>query len=106
VLIDASFREESRRRSFLDAARGWGIAAALIHCHAEPGVVAERLARRRGDASDAVWTTYLEAARRWEEPDTKTRRLTRTIDTGGDLARSHAAALEVLREFNLLNANG
>jgi predicted kinase len=106
VLVDASFREESRRRSFLEAARRWGIASCLIHCHAEPGVVADRLAHRRGDASDAVWTTYLEAARRWEEPDKTTRGLIRTIDTGGDLACSRAAACEVLREFNMLDAGG
>jgi aminoglycoside phosphotransferase family enzyme/predicted kinase len=106
VLIDASFREESRRRAFLDAARRWGITACMIHCRALPDVVSERLARRRGDASDAVWSTYLEAARHWEEPGPATRSLIRTIDTGGALARSRAAALEVLREFNLLNTDG
>jgi uncharacterized protein len=106
VLIDASFREESRRRAFFDAARRWGIAASMIHCHAEPNVVAGRLARRPCDASDAVWATYLEAARKWEEPDPKTRALIRTIDTGSELARSRAAALDVLREFNLLTADG
>ena len=83
VLVDASFREESRRRTFLDAARGWGIVACLMHCEAAKDVVSDRLDRRRGDASDADWTTYLEAARRWEKPAPLTRAVIRPIDTGG-----------------------
>ena len=69
MLIDASFREESRRRLFLDAARRWGVAGCMLLCRADADVVRRRLAHRRGDASDAGWAIYQEAARRWEEPE-------------------------------------
>jgi len=103
VLIDASFRDESRRRMFLDAARRWGITACLLHCDAEPDVVSHRLASRAGDASDAGWSTYVEAARRWEQPGPLTRAVARPIATGGGRAHSLTQALEVLREFSLLD---
>ncbi len=69
VLVDASFREESRRRLFLDAARRWGVAGCMLLGRADPDVVHSRLAGRRGDASDAGWAIYQEAARRWEAPE-------------------------------------
>ena len=77
VLVDASFREESRRRLFLDAARRWGIAGRLLLCQAAPEVVRRRLDQRHDDASDAGWAIYLEAARRWESLGEDTRSLTR-----------------------------
>ncbi len=76
VLIDATFREQSHRRLFLDAARRWAIAGCLIHCQADPDVVRNRLASRSGDASDADIAIHAEIARRWEEPDLPTRKLT------------------------------
>ena len=69
VLVNASFREESRRRLFLDAARRWGVAGCMLLGRADPDVVHSRLAGRRGDASDAGWAIYQEAARRWEAPE-------------------------------------
>ena len=45
VLVDASFREESRRRLFLDAARRWGVAGRMLLCRADPDVVRRRLDR-------------------------------------------------------------
>ena len=106
VLIDASFREEARRRLFLEAANRWGITACLLLCRAEPDVIRDRLASRRGDASDADGTIYEEIARRWEEPSPPTRKVTREIATGGSRAHSLAQALEVLREFGLLGREG
>ena len=83
VLVDASFREEARRRLFLDAARRWGVAGRMLLCRADPDVVRRRLEQRRGDASDAGWAIYLEAARRWEESGAATRAATVEIDAGG-----------------------
>jgi uncharacterized protein len=103
VLIDASFREESRRRLFLEAARRWGIAALLLLCRADPGIVRHRLDGRRDDASDAGWAIYQEAARRWEEPGEVTRSVTREIDAGGSPSDSLAQALDALREAGLLD---
>jgi aminoglycoside phosphotransferase family enzyme/predicted kinase len=106
VLIDATFREQSHRRLFLDAAHRWAIAGCLILCQADPDVVRNRLAGRRGDASDADIAIHAEIARRWEQPDLPTRELTRTIDTGGTRSHSLAQALGVLRQFGLLQAVG
>ena len=102
VLIDASFREEARRHLFLEAANRWGVTACLILCRAEPDVIRNRLASRQGDASDADGTIYEEIAKRWEEPSSPTRKVTREIVTGGSRAYSLTQALQVLREFGLL----
>jgi aminoglycoside phosphotransferase family enzyme/predicted kinase len=103
VLIDASFREEARRRVFLEAASRWGITGCLLLCRAEPQVIRDRLARRRGDASDADGMIYNEIARRWDELSPPTRKLTRELETGGSRARSLAQALDALADFGLLD---
>jgi aminoglycoside phosphotransferase family enzyme/predicted kinase len=100
VLIDASFREEERRRQFLGAARDWGVPALLLHCQADEATVRQRLARRRGDASDADWSIHAQAAAAWEVPRGPTLRAYRPVDTNGD-------AGEVLgKVMELLNADG
>jgi aminoglycoside phosphotransferase family enzyme/predicted kinase len=101
VLIDASFREESRRQSFLDAARRWGIAARLLLCQADPEVVRRRLDRRLDDPSDAGWAIYQEAARRWEEPGAATRAVTDQIDADGKPAQTLERAVAALRGAGL-----
>jgi predicted kinase len=53
VLVDATFREESWRRAFLEAAARWGVLAALLICRADPDIARTRLERRRKDVSDA-----------------------------------------------------
>jgi predicted kinase len=97
--VDASFREETNRRLFLDAAERWGVPAILLLCQAAPSTVRERLEGRRGDASDADWKIYLEASERWEEPGALTRPAIREIANDGrpELALTHA--LDALREL-------
>ena len=72
--MDATFREESAQRAFLDAARRWAVPALLLLCEADPAVAQARLEDRRGDASDADWAVHLQAAARWEEPGPSTPR--------------------------------
>ncbi len=103
MLVDASFREESRRRLFLDAARRLGIAGRLLLCRADPEVVRHRLDHRRDDASDAGWKIYQEAARRWEPLDAATRAAAREIDAGGTPSQTLDQALAALREAGLLD---
>ena len=43
VLIDANFREERRRLALLDAARRWGVLAAILVCRAPAEAVRGRL---------------------------------------------------------------
>jgi predicted kinase len=102
ALIDASFRDESRRRLFLDAARRWGVAGRMLLLRADPEIVRRRLDGRRDDASDADWTIYQEAARRWEDPRAPARAAVVEIDAGDSPARTLEQALEALRAAGLL----
>jgi predicted kinase len=101
VVVDASFRAETRRRLFLDAARRWGVAGRLLLCRADPEVIRNRLELRRDDASDAGWRIYQEAARRWEPLGADTQAATHEIDAGDSPARTLAEALAALREDGL-----
>jgi aminoglycoside phosphotransferase family enzyme/predicted kinase len=103
ALVDASFREESRRRLFLDAARRWGIIGRILICRADPEVVRQRLDQRRDDASDAGWRIYKEAARRWEDLGTSTRAATDLIDAEGSPAQTLERALGALRSSGLMD---
>jgi aminoglycoside phosphotransferase family enzyme/predicted kinase len=102
VLVDANFRREEQRRLFLDAAARWAVPALVLLCRADAGTIKERLARRRGDASDADWSVFEQLAREWEEPDEATRQAVREFWTAGDPGQSLAAALDALRELDLL----
>jgi aminoglycoside phosphotransferase family enzyme/predicted kinase len=101
VLIDASFRSESSRQSFREAARRWGVPAVLLICRAEPEVIRARLLGRRGDASDADWSIYLQAAAAWESPGPRTGDALHAIDSGGSGAAALGQALDALRAERL-----
>jgi predicted kinase len=68
ILVDATFREDSLRRIFLEAGGRLAVPAAFLVCQAEPELARRRLAERRGDASDADWTIYSRMATHWEPP--------------------------------------
>jgi predicted kinase len=101
VLVDATFRDEKLRQTFLESALRWGVPGVVLLCQAEPEVVRQRLENRRGDASDADWNVYLQAALRWEEPSPATRQHLRPVATGNRLEAALAQALDALREFGL-----
>jgi aminoglycoside phosphotransferase family enzyme/predicted kinase len=102
VLVDATFREEGRRRSFLDAARAWGVPGLFLICQALPQTIARRLRDRRGDASDADWSVYLQAAQQWEAVGSATAPLARVISTEGGTEPAFAQASEEVRRAGLL----
>jgi predicted kinase len=83
ALVDATFREEGQRRTFLDAAAGWGVPAALLLCDAAPETVRARLESRRGDASDADWAVYQLVAANWEGLGEDTRQQAHTVAATG-----------------------
>jgi aminoglycoside phosphotransferase family enzyme/predicted kinase len=101
VLVDATFREEQRRRTFLEAAVRWGVPGCLLLCRAAPETVRRRLEERQGDASDADWSIYLQVAESWEEIGPTTRRMLREVSTEGSPAQSLARALAMLRNIGL-----
>ncbi len=66
VIVDATFREDERRRAFLNLARKLCVPAVFFVCEAGARSVRDRLAARVGDASDANWDVYQTAAAGWE----------------------------------------
>jgi aminoglycoside phosphotransferase family enzyme/predicted kinase len=103
VLVDASFREETRREAFLHAATGLGVPGALLLCDAEPETVRARLQERRDDASDADWSIYRRAAENWEKPSVLTLQTSWKIPTSGSRDHAVSRALGVLRTLHLLS---
>ena len=101
ALVDATFREERRRREFLEMARRWGVPMMFLLCRALPEVCRERLDRRRGDVSDADWAVHVRAAESWEEPGTLTRSSVREIDASGSREGALAGAIRALEECDL-----
>jgi aminoglycoside phosphotransferase family enzyme/predicted kinase len=103
VLVDATFGNDGNRRTFLEAAKRLRVPGIFLLCGADAEVVRARLARRRGDVSDADWSIYEEAAQRWENPTQDSQAGLREIDANDTPERALAAALDVLRQFNLLD---
>src|SRR3954447_22415847 len=93
VLVDASLREEALRRLFLDEAERWGVPGLFVLCLTGPQTVRGRHEGRRGDASDADWQVYLEAAGLWEQPGSVTRPVLREIANDGEPELAHSLAL-------------
>jgi aminoglycoside phosphotransferase family enzyme/predicted kinase len=101
VLVDATFREGLKRQTFLKAAAEWGVPAGILLCQAEPATVRGRLENRRGDASDADWSVYLQLAASWEKIGTLVGQELYTISTEGSPEQVLSRALEVLRQSDL-----
>jgi aminoglycoside phosphotransferase family enzyme/predicted kinase len=102
VLVDASFRHEERRRSFLELGREWAVPVLWIVCRAELETVRARLAGDREGPSDADMGIYRSAAGDWDEPGAATDRVLRDVETDGPVEATLDAALEHLREAGLL----
>ncbi len=101
VLVDASFRDESPRRRFLDLAAKRSVPVTLLMCHADTAVVKTRLEERRDDVSDADWAIYLQAAERWESLGARTQQFCYAIETGRVDSPPLIQALENLRRLEL-----
>lgn len=101
VLVDATFRDATRRRQFLDAARNWAVPTVALQCQASPELVRERLEGRRDDPSDADWQVYQRLAACWNQdtPHGGDASAIITTDLGPD--DSLDAALAALRQAGL-----
>lgn len=98
VIVDATFSEEEQRRQFLDAAVAWGVPSLFFLCEADPSVVKTRITARRGDASDADWAVYEQAAKSFEPLNPRTHRDVRRINAGITPDAGIQAALYSLAE--------
>jgi predicted kinase len=56
IIVDANFREDRRRRAFLEASARLAVPAVFLLCQAHPEVVRQRQVGRRDDASDVDWS--------------------------------------------------
>lgn len=101
VLVDANFREEQRRRIFLEAATAWGVPGVFLLCRADSETVRARLAKRRDSVSDADWAVYRMASENWEEPGPLTREALREVSTDGSPEQALSRALEALHAVGL-----
>jgi len=102
VLVDASFRHEGRRRSFLELGREWAVPVLWIVCRAGPETVRARLAGDREGPSDADMGIYRKAAEDWDEPGGATDRVLREVKTDGPVEATLDTALDILREEGLM----
>jgi aminoglycoside phosphotransferase family enzyme/predicted kinase len=66
IIIDATFGREKWRAEFFDLARRYAIPALLFVCRADVETIGQRLGQRVGDASEADWNVYQQAAAAWE----------------------------------------
>ncbi len=98
VVVDASFAEEKRRIAFLNSARAWGVPSLLLLCTADETEIKSRLSRPRENFSDAGWTIYQQAVKRFEKLGSATPQNTRTIETTGLPEQSVQTALNILAE--------
>jgi aminoglycoside phosphotransferase family enzyme/predicted kinase len=104
VIVDASFRDAARRRAFSDAATACGVRSLFLVCSADPNVVRDRLASRRGGPSDADWAIHEMAAHVWQAGRYHDPRWEQTVPTGGARHEAVAAALARLRAVGLAAA--
>jgi aminoglycoside phosphotransferase family enzyme/predicted kinase len=101
VIVDATFRQEAKRRLFLDAAVRRGVPGVLLLCRAGPETTRLRLANRHGDASDADSWVYSRLAAAWEESGSATRRDVHLLATDGSPDEALAQAPGVLRQLGV-----
>jgi predicted kinase len=101
VLVDASFREEKRRRTFLEAATAWGVPGVFFLCTADPETVRGRLQERRDDASDADWSIYQMVAKSWQKPSIPIGLNLWEIPTNGSKEQAVSLAVQKLQEHGL-----
>jgi len=101
VLIDATFREEKKRRLFVDLANRLGVPLGLFICRARPETVRARLEARQGDASEADWSVHARLRQEWEDPEPAGFLRLGVIETDGGIEGSLSLALDKLRAMGL-----
>ena len=103
VIVDATFREDRWRETFLEAAQGLCARCLFFLCQAKPETMRERLASRHGDASDATIAVYEDMQKHWQPAGAKIRLVTHPISTEGAPETALNLATAVLAKEQLLN---
>lgn len=97
VIVDATFQRDEHRLKFLQLAIDCGARFAWLLCDAPPDIARQRLAARKGDASDADWSVYQLFKQHWENSTEMSSRSLAVIASGGTITATLEATLEVLR---------
>lgn len=106
VLVDASFRDDGWRRTFLETGLAHGVPTGFLRCETSPETARERLHSRVGGPSDADWAVHVEARARWEPPSSLSRRHETVLSTEGDPETVTRRALACLEAMGLWTAAG
>lgn len=101
VLVDGSFRQESRREALLAAGAEVGVPCLLLLCEIDPETVRRRLAARAPGPSDADWGVFLRAAAAWDEVGPRSLPAVRSLPVAGTPQQTLEAALGLLRAEGL-----
>lgn len=96
VIVDANFKEDHRRREFVEAARGLGVPVAILVCEADADLVRARIRGRRGDASDADVDVYEHARHSWEPLGPLTGPVSYPVETTASPDECRAKAVDLL----------
>ncbi len=102
VLVDASFREDDRRREFLDLARRYGARPLFVEVRADRRVLLERLARRQaqgGSISDGRPELLDQQAASWQDASALLTEHGLLVDGGSELEYKVRAVLARLGEM-------
>jgi predicted kinase len=102
VIVDASFREEARRREFLELALRHGAAPLFVEVRASAEVVAGRLAARQakgGSISDGRPELAAVQAAAWEDAGPLLASHSLAVDGGAELGEKLGPVLARLEEM-------
>ncbi|MFN8857988.1 MAG: AAA family ATPase, partial [Planctomycetaceae bacterium] len=105
VVVDATFSREEPRREFLNLADRLAVPVGLLLCEAPEGLIRERLASRRGDASDADWEVYRQARDLWEPLSSFSSRRRHTIVTASSPDILVSQCRPILAEWELAESS-
>lgn len=105
VVVDATFSREEPRREFLNLADRLAVPVGLLLCEAPEGLIRERLAARRGDASDADWEVYRQARELWEPLSSFSSRRRHTIVTAASPEILVSQCRPILAEWELAESS-
>lgn len=104
VVVDASFREDSHRRAFVELARSLGLRVLWLDCELDARTAAARLRARSADAadaSDADAAVQRRIRESWEPPSELTERVRRPVPTAGSPAETLALARTLLEAIGV-----
>jgi aminoglycoside phosphotransferase family enzyme/predicted kinase len=101
VIVDATFADEAHRQALIGLGSVLAVPVVWFVCKASVERARERLAARRGDASDADFAVHELLRQRWDPPSRSSGAALVEIDTDQDPARAAADAISVLRQRRL-----